>query len=73
MNKSRLFNVTYKLLLCLQNDENTYAFECSNKNACKHLWKCCVEHHAFFRLTTASKSYSSSGKILSLGSKYRYR
>jgi len=32
-----------------QNDENTFVFECASKQACKHLWKCCLEHHSFFR------------------------
>ncbi|RUS84105.1 hypothetical protein EGW08_008144, partial [Elysia chlorotica] len=30
------------------NEEHLYAFELSTKAACKHLWKCSIEHHAFF-------------------------
>ena len=30
------------------NEESIYAFELSSKEACKHLWRCAVDHHLFF-------------------------
>ncbi|KAL0279594.1 UNVERIFIED_CONTAM: hypothetical protein PYX00_001113 [Menopon gallinae] len=51
------------------NEENTYGFETPSKPACKHLWKCCVEHHAFFRLVQVSPT---SPDIFALGSRFRY-
>lgn len=53
------------------NDESTYGFETPSRQACKHLWKCCVEHHAFFRLVQVSPTANSSG-MFGLGSKFRY-
>lgn len=43
-----LFNINK---LCVQNEEHTYGFELSNKSACKQMWKCCIEHQNFFKLT----------------------
>ncbi len=54
-----------------QNDESTYGFETPSRQACKHLWKCCVEHHAFFRLVQVSPSFAGAG-VFSLGSRFRY-
>ncbi|CAG2188451.1 unnamed protein product [Mytilus edulis] len=45
-----------------KSEEHTYAFELGTKAACKHLWKCCVEHHAFFRLNQVADALSISGK-----------
>ncbi|XP_021942330.1 band 4.1-like protein 4 isoform X2 [Zootermopsis nevadensis] len=52
------------------NDENTYGFETPSKSACKHLWKCCVEHHAFFRLVQVSPT---APDIFVLGSRFSGR
>jgi hypothetical protein len=60
------------LLFCLlQTDESTYGFETPSKQACKHLWKCCVEHHAFFRLVQVTPA--STENLFALGSRFRYR
>ncbi|XP_076252360.1 band 4.1-like protein 4 isoform X2 [Rhynchophorus ferrugineus] len=52
------------------NDECTYGFETPSKSACKHLWKCCVEHHAFFRLVQVPPT---SPDIFALGSRFSGR
>ncbi|CAE1322431.1 FERM domain-containing protein 3,Band 4.1-like protein 5,Band 4.1-like protein 3,Band 4.1-like protein 4B,Tyrosine-protein phosphatase non-receptor type 4,Band 4.1-like protein 1,Band 4.1-like protein 2,FERM domain-containing protein 5,Protein 4.1 [Acanthosepion pharaonis] len=47
--KDRIFSIKVK---DRNNDEHWYAFESPNKVTCKHLWKCCAEHHAFFSART---------------------
>ncbi|KFM67550.1 Band 4.1-like protein 4A, partial [Stegodyphus mimosarum] len=54
------------------NDEMTYGFLLNSKEACEYLWKCCVEHHAFFRLTQVKDVSGNPMQIFRLGSKYRY-
>lgn len=54
------------------NDENTFGFELPNKHSCKHLWKCSVEHHSFFRLTQVREIPGQASKVFGLGSRFRY-
>ncbi|XP_062828259.1 band 4.1-like protein 4A isoform X5 [Anolis carolinensis] len=55
-------------------NETSFFFEAHSKTACKHLWKCCVEQHTFFRMPeNESNSLSRKlGKLGSLGYKHRY-
>ncbi|XP_018592131.1 band 4.1-like protein 4 isoform X2 [Scleropages formosus] len=55
-------------------NETSFFFEAPNKMACKHLWKCCVEHHTFFRMpeNDSSSLTRKLTKFGSLGSKHRY-
>ncbi|XP_053405416.1 uncharacterized protein LOC123522987 isoform X4 [Mercenaria mercenaria] len=53
------------------NDEHTYAFELATKSACKHLWKCCVEHHTFFRMNQLVASASRTSKPYRSTSQHR--
>uniref|UniRef100_A0A452J5L4 Erythrocyte membrane protein band 4.1-like 4A n=1 Tax=Gopherus agassizii TaxID=38772 RepID=A0A452J5L4_9SAUR len=55
-------------------NETSFFFEARNKTTCKHLWKCCVEHHTFFRMpenesNSLSRKFSKFGSI---GYKHRY-
>ncbi|KAI8117564.1 Band 4.1-like protein 4 [Lucilia cuprina] len=57
------------------NELSTYGFETPRKSACKHLWRCCVEHHAFFRLMrvppTLPNSPTNTSDIFQLGSRLK--
>ncbi|XP_055551560.1 band 4.1-like protein 4A isoform X1 [Wyeomyia smithii] len=65
----------FMLRVCDKNNEiSTYGFETPKKSACRHLWKCCVEHHSFFRLvrTAPMQAVSGAASLTSLSSKFRY-
>uniref|UniRef100_A0A673L7F4 Band 4.1-like protein 4 n=2 Tax=Sinocyclocheilus rhinocerous TaxID=307959 RepID=A0A673L7F4_9TELE len=55
-------------------NETSFFFDAPSKTACKNLWKCCVEHHTFFRMPeNESNSLTRKlSKFSSLGSKHRY-
>ncbi|XP_034058075.1 protein 4.1 isoform X4 [Gymnodraco acuticeps] len=51
--------------------ESAIGFKLPTYKAAKKLWKVCVEHHTFFRLTS-SEMVTTPRKFLALGSKFRY-
>ncbi|XP_075459907.1 protein 4.1 isoform X5 [Ascaphus truei] len=50
--------------------ESTIGFKLPSYRAAKKLWKVCVEHHTFFRLTSTESI--PKHRFLALGSKFRY-
>ncbi|XP_051174854.1 uncharacterized protein LOC127290388 isoform X2 [Leptopilina boulardi] len=51
--------------------ESTIGFKLANHRAAKKLWKVCVEHHTFFRLTSP-EPVKKVGLIPHLGSNFRF-
>ncbi|XP_026328749.1 band 4.1-like protein 5 [Hyposmocoma kahamanoa] len=52
--------------------EHTFVFRLHNERACKHLWKCAVEHHTFFRLRAPVKGPSARQNFFRMGSRFQY-
>lgn len=52
--------------------EGTVGFKLANMRAAKRLWKTCVEHHTFFRLTTPEEPSKHRILLPRFGSKFRY-
>lgn len=52
--------------------EHTFVFQLSSSQECKHLWKCSVESHAFFRLRQPTHNNRTRSDFTRLGSRFRF-
>ncbi|CAJ0942605.1 unnamed protein product, partial [Mesorhabditis belari] len=54
---------------------HTFVFNLASTKACKHLWKCAIEHHMFFRLKFSNRQNprQRQNQLFRLGSTFKYR
>ncbi|XP_061676789.1 band 4.1-like protein 4B [Syngnathoides biaculeatus] len=52
--------------------EHTFVFQLASAKSCKHVWKCAVESHAFFRLRQPSAAKPGRSDFTRLGSRFRF-
>jgi len=52
---------------------HTFVFELTSHKAAKHLWKCAVEHHTFFRLKYNQPPKQPRAQLFRLGSTFKHR
>ncbi|KAL8601255.1 hypothetical protein ACOMHN_003199 [Nucella lapillus] len=55
-----------------QSEDHVFVFRLKSEKACKHLWKCAVEHHAFFRLKGPVQGPNTRQNFFRMGSRFRY-
>lgn len=48
------------------------SFRLHNEKACKHLWKCALEYHTFFRCSASVPEPSARQNFFRMGSRFRY-
>ncbi|CAJ0580856.1 unnamed protein product, partial [Mesorhabditis spiculigera] len=54
---------------------HTFIFNLASTKACKHLWKCAIEYHMFFRLKFSQRTQQKQrqNQLFRLGSTFKYR